>query len=203
MRDLFRKLENPALVGLQLHWPDGRQATLAAALPSDVYAGDPLTIAAKLPSVPKGVLTLTGRSAGGAWTRQLPLQVVTDRSGVAKLWARERIGELARQKNLGGDAAQAETQIVSLALKHHLVSDYTSLVAVDEAPARPIGTDLNAEQVPTSAPRGSPWAQTTGFAPTATNAPLLLIVGLMALALALALRVNSKNGWNGSRRSRA
>jgi Ca-activated chloride channel family protein len=31
MADLFRKLENPALVNLQLHWPDGATATLAAA----------------------------------------------------------------------------------------------------------------------------------------------------------------------------
>lgn len=190
MADLFRKLENPALVDLQLHWPDGAIATLAASLPSDVYAGDPLTIAAKLPSIPKGVLTLTGRSGGGAWTRQLPLQVVADSSGIAKLWARERIGELSRQKKLGGDAAESESQIVSLALKHHLVSEYTSLVAIDETPVRPVGADLRAQQVPTSAPRGSAWAQTTGFAPTATNAPLLLLIGLMCLGFALALRVN-------------
>jgi len=190
MADLFRKLENPALVDLQLHWPDGATATLAASPPSDVYAGDPLTVAAKLSTVPRGVLTLTGRSGGGAWTRQLPLQVVADSSGIAKLWARERIGELSRQKKLGGDAAESESQIVSLALKHHLVSEYTSLVAVDETPVRPVGADLQAQQVPTSAPRGSAWAQTTGFAPTATNAPLLLLIGLMCLGFALALRVN-------------
>jgi Ca-activated chloride channel family protein len=191
MGDVFRKLENPALVDLQLHWPDGSVATLAASLPGDVYAGDPLTIAAKLPSVPKGMLTLTGRSGGGTWTRQLPLKMVSDQAGVAKLWARERIGELARQKNLGGDTVEAEGQIVSLALKHHLVSDYTSLVAVDDTPVRPAGVDARGEQVPTSAPRGGAWAQnqTTGFASTATPASLLLMIGLIAMALAFMLRM--------------
>ncbi len=189
MGDVFRKLENPALVDLQLHWPDGAEAVLAAGLPSDVYAGDPLTVAAKLSSVPKGVLTLTGRSGGGAWTRQLPINMVNDQAGVAKLWARERIGELSRQKNVGGDATEAESQIVSLALAHHLVSDHTSLVAVDLTPARPVGVDSRPEQAPTSAPRGGAWAQSTGFASTATPAPLLLLAGAIALALAFALRM--------------
>jgi Ca-activated chloride channel family protein len=189
MGDVFRKLESPALVDLQIHWPGGAVATLAASLPSDVYAGDPLTVVARLSSLPQGVLTLTGRSGGGAWTRQLPLKMVNDQSGVAKLWARERIGELSRQKNLGGDAAEAESQIVSLALKHHLVSDYTSLVAVDDTPVRPVGVDANEQQVPASAPRGSAWAKTTGFASTATPAPLLMLIGLVALAIAFALRM--------------
>jgi Ca-activated chloride channel homolog len=187
MGDVFRKLENPALVDLQLHWPGGAVATLAAKLPSDVYAGDPLTVVAKLSSLPQGVLTLNGRSGGGAWTRQLPLKIVSDRSGIAKLWARERISALARQKNLGGDATEAENQIVALALQHHLVSDYTSLVAVDDTPVRPVGVDARTEQVPVSAPRGTPWANTTGFAKTATPAPLLMLIGLLALGMAFAL----------------
>jgi Ca-activated chloride channel homolog len=188
MSDLFEKLENPALVDLQLHWPDGAVATLAASLPRDVYAGDPLTVAAKLPSLPKGVLTLTGRSGGGVWTRQLTINMVSGQPGVAKLWARERIGELSRQQNLGGDVGEAQSEIMKLALEHHLVSEYTSLVAVDVTPVRPVGTDARPEQVPTSAPRGSAWAQsTTGFASTATPAPLYFVIGLLALVLASAL----------------
>ena len=189
MSDLFKKLESPALVDLKLHWPDGTVATLAASLPRDVYAGDPLTVAAKLPSLPTGVVTLTGRAGGGLWTRQLAITMVDGQPGVAKLWARERIGELSRQKNLGGDAGEAESEIVRLALDHHLVSDYTSLVAVDETPVRPVGADERAEQVPTSAPRGGAWAQrSTGFASTATPAPLLFVIGLLALALGVGMR---------------
>jgi Ca-activated chloride channel homolog len=192
MSDVFRKLENPALVDLQLHWPAGAVATLASKLPSDVYAGDPLTVVAKLSSLPQGVITLNGRSGGGSWMRQLPLRIVNDRSGVAKLWARERIAALARQKNLGGDATEAENQIVSLALEHHLVSDYTSLVAVDDTPVRPVGAEARKEQVPVSAPRGTPWANTTGFASTATPAPLLLLFGLAALGIAFVMFIPAR-----------
>jgi Ca-activated chloride channel family protein len=114
--------------------------------------------------------------------------MVSCQPGVAKLWARERIGELSRQKNLGGDAGESESEIVRLALEHHLVSDYTSLVAVDETPVRPVGVDARPEQAATSAPRGGAWAQTTtGFASTATPAPLLLVIGLLALVVALGM----------------
>jgi Ca-activated chloride channel family protein len=187
MEDLFHKLESPALVDLEIHWPGEVPAQLAASLPSDVYAGDPLVIAARLPAVPQGVLTVSGRSGGGPWTRQLPIKVVGDQAGIAKLWARERIGELSRQKNFGDEPAKKATEIVELALVHHLVSEFTSLVAVDVTPARPADIGWNREQASTSAPEGSYWARSTGFSSTATPAPLLLLIGMLALALAFAL----------------
>lgn len=184
MQDLFLKLERPALVDLELHWPGGVAAELAAPMPSDLYAGDPLVILARLPKRPQGMLSLTGRTGHNAWLRQLPITFVGETAGIAKLWARERIGELSRQKNLGADATQTEARIVELALQHHLVSEFTSLVAVDDTPVRPAGIPDRSEQAPTSAPLGSYWASTTGFAGTATPAPLLMLIGFAALAFA-------------------
>lgn len=188
MTDLFRKLEQPALVDLELSWPDGMKADLAANLPGDLYAGDPLIVAARLPHEPHGTLTLSGRGNGGAWVRQLTIENVGAQAGIAKVWARERIADLSRQRNFGADAAQMEQKIVDLALAHHLVSEFTSLVAVDVTPVRPMGTALNAQQAPTAAPVGGAWAQTTGFARTGTPAPLLFVLGLGALGLAFAMR---------------
>jgi Ca-activated chloride channel homolog len=184
MQDLFLKLERPALVDLELHWPGGVAVELAAPMASDLYAGDPLVILARLPNRPQGMLTLAGRTGHNAWLRQLPITFVGETAGIAKLWARERIGELSRQKNLGADAAQTEARIVELALQHHLVSEYTSLVAVDDTPVRPAGIPNRSEQAPTSAPLGSYWASTTGFAGTATPAPLLMLIGCAVLAFA-------------------
>jgi len=190
MADLFRKLEQPALVDLSLQWPDGMVAELAATLPGDVYAGDPLVIAARLPAEPRGVLTLSGRSAGGAWVRQIPIRLMGAQTGIAKVWARERIAALMRQRSFGtADPAAIEEQVVQLALAHGLVSDFTSLVAVDVTPARPLDRALLPQQAPTSAPRGSYWARSTGFAQTATPAPFLLLAGLLAFLAAALLTV--------------
>jgi Ca-activated chloride channel family protein len=187
MQELFSKLERPALVDVEIHWPGAVPAELASALPGDLYAGDPLVVLARMPHEPSGLLTLTGRTAGGSWVQQLPIAPRAGSPGIAKLWARERIGELSRQKSFGADVATIEEAIVQLALSHHLVSDHTSLVAVDVTPVRPAGVPSVGLQAATSAPAGGAWAATTGFAATATNATLYALIGMMALLAAALL----------------
>ena len=189
MQNLFRKIESPALVDLQLQWPGSVTAELASNLPGDLYSGDPLVVLARLPVLPEQnrVVTLSGRTHGITWQRQVPITSVTEQAGIAKLWGRERIATLARQRNFGGDAAEAETGIVDLAIRYHLVSEFTSLVAVDETPVRPPGAGDRSEQAPTSAPVGSYWAKTTGFAKTATWAEFELLIGGACLGFAALL----------------
>jgi len=181
MQDLFQKLERPALVDLKLQWPENLTADLASAVPGDVYAGDPLVILARLPKPPSGYLVLSGSIRGRDWVHQVPIKQVGNQSGLSKLWARERIADLSRQLQFGGDRVQLHTSILELALKHHVVSEFTSLVAIDTEVVRPPGSSGHVEQAPTSAPTGSYWA--TGFAKTGTPADLLLICGLLSIAL--------------------
>jgi Ca-activated chloride channel family protein len=179
MQDLFHKLERPALIDLKLLWPDHLPADVAATLPGDIYAGDPLVILARLPASPSS-LTLSGRMRGQDWVHEVQIMRVGEQSGLSKLWARERIADLSRQLQFGGDREQLRTSILDLALKHHLVSEFTSLVAVDDVVVRPPGSLGHVEQAPTSAPTGSYWT-TTGFAKTATPAGLLLACGLLCM----------------------
>jgi Ca-activated chloride channel homolog len=188
MAALFRKLENPALVELELHWPGAAEAELAAPMPRDLYAGDPLLIAARLPREPQGVLTLGGRSRTGAWVHQLPFAAPVGETGIAKLWARERIAELSRRKRLGGTHAPGvaglDAQVQALALEHGLVSELTSLVAVDVTPVRPAGMPDRLAQAAAPAPAGTAWARSAGFPATATSARLWLLAGAGSLSIA-------------------
>jgi Ca-activated chloride channel family protein len=182
MQDLFHKLERPALVDLKLLWPDNLAADAAANVPGDIYAGDPLVILARLPASPSGSLTLSGRIRGKDWVHQVEITRVGEQSGLSKLWARERIASWSRQLQMGGDRDQLRTSMLDLALKHHVVSEFTSLVAVDDVVVRPPGSSGHVEQSPTSAPTGSYWA-TTGFAKTATPAELLLLCGFACMTI--------------------
>src|SRR5690606_36004933 len=90
-------------------------------------------------------------------------------------------------------------QVVELALRHHLVSDYTSLVALDPTPARPQGAPLHQGEVPANLPAGWDFEALTGtsagsapsfpaysgpaLARTSTTAALQLLVGVLLLAL--------------------
>jgi Ca-activated chloride channel family protein len=79
--------------------------------------------------------------------------------------------------------------VLQLALEHHLVSRYTSLVAIDRTPSRPPEQGLQSAGVPTRLPAG--WSATAVFGRlpgTATPAALYLLAGLAGLAVAFAAR---------------
>jgi len=70
--------------------------------------------------------------------------------------------------------------VLEVALEHHLVSRYTSLVAVDVSPTAPAGEKRTA-LVKTAAPAGS----VAGELPqTDTASTLQILLGLLALAAA-------------------
>lgn len=86
----------------------------------------------------------------------------------------------------GGDRAEVRSAVVAVALQHHLVSAYTSLVAVDVTPSRPEGSPGRTANVPVALPAGMVYEKVFGTLPQgATPAPLYLALGLASLALAL------------------
>ncbi|MGH7305396.1 MAG: hypothetical protein ACRELZ_19095, partial [Candidatus Rokuibacteriota bacterium] len=64
---------------------------------------------------------------------------------------------------------------------------YTSLVAVDVTPVRPGDASLESHALKTNLPHGWDYTAVFGLGQGATDAPLHLTVGLVALLLAAAL----------------
>jgi len=84
----------------------------------------------------------------------------------------------------GADREEVRQKVVEIALKHHIVTRYTSLVAVDVTPVRPEAEAYDAEPVPTNLPDGGSHAGYFGSLPkTATPAELHLILAILAAAL--------------------
>ena len=90
----------------------------------------------------------------------------------------------------GADAQQVEQKVTTLALANHLVSRYTSLIAVEEQISRPGDTEklLENQKIQSNLPAG--WVHEkvfAGGADTATSAPLSIFVGLVFLAFSALL----------------
>ena len=82
------------------------------------------------------LLTLGGYTRDGWLTSEVDLDTaITQESGVALRWARSRIGGLMDSLAEGADAGTVRTDVIELALDFHLVTRYTSLVAVEERPS--------------------------------------------------------------------
>ena len=151
MGALFAKLESPLLTDLVVTWPDDTQVDISTDAIADLYAGEPVMFTARTTD-PLDSAILSGRIANRLWRVELPLGNAATNPGIAKLWARERIDTLMADGNRSG--ADVRPQVVNLGLTHHLVTKYTSLVAVDTTPTRPANEPLNSHKLPHNLPHG-------------------------------------------------
>ena len=180
MRELFEKLEHVALTDVLIDWPAA--AELFPPQVPDLYAGEPLVVAASFPAQAGKPVELTafGRVAGAPWQQAVSADTVALR-GISTLWARRKI-ENALDSRVDGVSAELIRKIVlDVALEHKIVSPYTSFVAVDQEQARSSSEALGRRNVANMAPAG----QTAAAVPqTATPAPLLRALGMLLIAAA-------------------
>ncbi len=191
---LFNKLEHPALTNITLSFGDESEPAgemYPSPLP-DLYQGEPLIAAIKVMENP-GKLQLSAKRGGENWHMEIDTAVHGNRTGVAGLWARKKIRSLTDARVTGKDENELKKEIVKTALQYHLVSEYTSLVAVDKQPSRPLDKELNKTALKTNLPHGWKYgAIFAGSAQTATPAAIYLLIGMLFLFLAAWLFLQAK-----------
>ena len=188
MDRLLARLERPALTDIAVDWPGYPQVEAWPSRIADLYAGEPVLLAARLRGAPgpgAGRIQLTGRGEGGHWLRQLELPAGRSAPGVAAVWARAKIAGLERALLEGGDPATVRTGILDVALDHGLVSRYTSLVAVEARPVVAPGSAVSSAPVPLVAPAGAEGIRLGSLTATATPAHATLLRAFVLLLLGL------------------
>jgi Ca-activated chloride channel family protein len=188
MARLFARIEAPVLRDVAIRWSDG---TLVETFPPrvpDLYLGEPIVVSAAATAFTRTVI-VSGMRGNQPWSVALTPSAGGDAAGVGALWAWAKIASLMDEITRGADEAIVKPQVVQVALDHHLVSAYTSLVAVDVTPTAPAGNAKTA-MVKASLPNG--WQ---GSIPqTDTPAALQLLLGLLALATAGIVTVIGQRG---------
>ncbi|MEO8503426.1 MAG: marine proteobacterial sortase target protein [Acidobacteriota bacterium] len=198
MGALFRKLGSPALTDLEASF-DGQGVVTAETWPSrvpDVYLGEPVTIAVRL-SKPAFEMRLRGVRASEPWEHLLALSggaPTAEAAGIEKLWARRKIGALLDGEIEGQDPSAVKSEVTAVALEHHLVSPFTSLVAVDVTPTAPTGQSPRTVALPVNLPAGWVNEAVWGEVPqTATPRDLLALVSMVLAAIAVVLRRGARS----------
>jgi Ca-activated chloride channel family protein len=85
----------------------------------------------------------------------------------------------------GADKDAVRANVIATALQHHLISRYTSLVAVDVTASRPEYENMNSKMVKTNLPKGWQYNKVFNLPQTATVSELCLLLGALALLLSL------------------
>jgi Ca-activated chloride channel family protein len=201
MQALFSKLEMPALVDIHA----GLQGLQVQAFPDpvpDLYAGEPLTVFLQASRLGDRI-ELAGRYGDSEWRTSVALNNGIGHEGVSVAWAREKIASLMDRQREAETEVQRErirSSVVETALQHHLVSRYTSMVAVDVTPANSSGL-LVKEKMKTALPHGWRQVQTPpvmfaqlGIAQTATGWQWQLVLACLMFSLAWILRKAGRSG---------
>ena len=185
MTELFSKIEQPVLTHITMHWPNDLTVESWPNKLPDLYQGEPLLVAFRANQLPNQVL-IAGRIADNEWKAKLSLQGGNQKQGVSKLWARRKIIALMDQSYRDNDKNEIQQEILNTALAHHLVSKYTSLVAVDVTPSRPSESTLYKHAMATNLPSGWQYEKVFGRLPaTATPANAYFFLGAILLLLSL------------------
>ena len=173
----LERIDRPVLADLALEW-DGAppRDALPGRLP-DLHAGDPLLVSFRLdPGHPGTRAVLRGLGPGGPSVTALDVTPDAPRgAGVAARWARARVETLL--DGAGSQPDGVRDQVVALARDFHLVTRFTSLVAVEDHPTA-VGHAVDAT-IPNAAPGGD--AQGIDLPQTGTLDPLFLRLGLLLL----------------------
>jgi Ca-activated chloride channel family protein len=157
----YSLISSPVLTDVHVDF-DGVQ--LEDVLPrtvSDVWAERPVYIKARYTRAGKGVAHLHGFAGGKPYNQDIPItlpEVETSHSEIAQIWARSAVDELMALDWFGAnDQAfnkKLTEQVIKLALQFHIMTQFTSFVAVDEkshtSPGQPVLTE-----VPVDVPEGT------------------------------------------------
>lgn len=183
MEALFRKIEQPALTDITLDLPLDAHVEMFPSRIPDLYVDEPVVVSMEADRLPDHAI-LRGRFGRTPWQTDLSLSNGQQHDGISVFWARAKIESLMNEEIQSTDKEALRRPVIDVALKHHLVSRYTSLVAVDVTPARPNDKDVKTHAMKTNLPHGQDYDHIFGLPQTATSGQLQMLIGLLCLAVA-------------------
>jgi len=189
MNALFSKLESPVMTNFTVEFNKSMDIEILPKRIPDLYKGEPVIITIK---ADKDVDEIKVKAKRGAqhWNIKMSLKGGQKNNGVAVLFARRKISSLMDSIHGGADKQEVEKSVIQVALTHHLVSKFTSLVAVDVTPTRPNSETLKKTKVPSNLPNGQKANKIfASLAQGATTWQMNLIIALLCLLSLFLLKV--------------
>lgn len=187
MSRLLERIEQPVLTDIALELSSADAAQVYPEPLPDLYRGEPVMLAFASEHLPTQAI-VSGSIGEQAWRQPMALQTGAESEAVAVLWAQRRVAALEARRRRAGSATGRDSlrdAIVKTGMQHHIVTGFTSLVAVDVTPARPADDPVARHTLKTNLPHGWDHASVFGLPQTATPAPLLRMLGMALLLMAL------------------
>ncbi|MFB1485038.1 VIT domain-containing protein [Corallococcus sp. RDP092CA] len=155
-REFEQRMRGPVLTSLAVDTDGLPVSDVYPKSVPDLFAGQPLFLVGRFTGTGDGVLRISGRVRGEVRHFDVPVhfpEVAPEHDSLKSLWARQRIEELTVE-GYRGETPEVVRGITDTALQYHLMSRYTSFVAVEQvARTSPDGETVR-EVVPVQLPDG-------------------------------------------------
>lgn len=189
-RQLAARLEAPVLTDVRINWGDAPVRDASPKVLPDLFVGEPLRVLARYEGSGRWPITVQGRLGGELVTLPLELALPEEAPGgdaLPILWARgqveDRMSELVQNVSEARRAELTE-EIVGLGLEYHLVTQWTSFVAVSKQQVVAQGEARELE-VPVAQVAGVSAAAYGNFSGSAAPEPAWWLAAALVSALAL------------------
>jgi Ca-activated chloride channel family protein len=126
-----RSIESPVLTDITVAFDGFEAYDVEPEHVPDVFSERPIVVMGKYRGMADGAIRISGATGNGSFQTSLSVASAApsdDLVALRYLWARDRIGRLSDFATAGEDHRDA---ITALGLEHHLMTAYTSFVAVD------------------------------------------------------------------------
>jgi len=186
MSRLLDKLASPALTNIALTFENGQAEVVPNPIP-DLYANEPIVVAAKLSGNPQS-MQVSGQWGNQTWSTSLSIsEAPQTQTGLSTVWARQKIESLEDKQRFHSDPEYYRSLILRTALDHQILSRYTAFLAIDQTPVRNPAEPLKEKKIPNLMPTGSTM-QPIAFPQGAAGIDTLMVVGLIASLFAFISR---------------
>ena len=156
-KELLFKINHPVIKNLELQL--SKQHEMLPKKFSDVIANDPISFFLKVPNTKienlNQPIILTGSQSSNPWKFEIHQADIQIGKHINQLWAREKIDNMMFENSIGFlDTGTYKKIATNLALRHSLVTEFTSLVAVDDQISRENNQSLISYKIAQNIPDG-------------------------------------------------
>lgn len=192
MGKLLETIESPVLTDVKLSFEGVELAEVYPQRLPDLFLRQPLLVFGRISQGRKGTVHLTARAGDQPFETSIPFDasMASFHPGITTLWARQRVEDLMDRWREADEDAQASirTSLVAHAIRYHLVTRFTSLVAVEEVVGN-VGGESRTVPVPTELPTGMQLDKVFGAPATGTANAFLEMLGVMLLLAGLIMGI--------------
>ncbi|MDX2108408.1 MAG: VIT and VWA domain-containing protein [Candidatus Melainabacteria bacterium] len=138
-KDFYEKLASPVLTDIKVEFDGVQVKDVQPSVINDIWAKRPLYLTGKYLKAGAGFVRIRGLRGGKAYEQKLPIRLPEkelENKVLSSVWARMKVDELTQALNLVSrldSKKEMEQSIESVGLDYHIMTQFTSFVAVDES----------------------------------------------------------------------